>query len=105
MRSTVALNSGRTWALWGAVNGVKPSVDRGKELLRSLAPGVSGGDLERKSELDIGVALPVVGELAVDPFGRESASDAARRRRLVVPKAFVEPDRAEQTTATLLPSM
>jgi hypothetical protein len=31
--------------------------------------------------------------------------DAARRRRLVVPRAFVEPDLAEHTTATLLSSM
>ena len=33
--------------------------------------------------------------------GRWRASSAARRRRLVVPRAFVDPERAEQTMATL----
>lgn len=33
--------------------------------------------------------------------GRRRASDAARRRRLVVPSALVEPERAEQTMASL----
>ena len=33
--------------------------------------------------------------------GRRRASDAARRRRLVVPSALVEPERAEQTIASL----
>lgn len=33
--------------------------------------------------------------------GRWSASEAARRRRLVVPRAFVLPERAEQTMAIL----
>jgi len=33
--------------------------------------------------------------------GRRRVSDAARRRRLVVPSALVEPERAEQTIASL----
>ena len=36
-----------------------------------------------------------------DGGGRRRASDAARRSRLVVPKALVEPERAEQTIASL----
>lgn len=32
-------------------------------------------------------------------------SETARRSRFVVPSAFVDPERAEHTTATLLPSM
>lgn len=34
-------------------------------------------------------------------LGRWSASSAARNNKLVVPSAFVEPDRAEHTTTTL----
>jgi hypothetical protein len=51
----------------------------------------------------MGVAAPELDELAA--LGRCSASDAARKRRLVVPSAFVEPERAEQTMATLWLSM
>lgn len=53
--------------------------------------------------LEMGVAAPEPDEPAA--FGRRNASDAARKRRLVVPSAFVEPERAEQTTATLCLSM
>jgi len=52
---------------------------------------------------EIGVAAPEPDEPAA--LGRRSASDAARKRRLVVPSAFVEPERAEQTIATLCSSM
>jgi hypothetical protein len=52
-----------------------------------------------------GVAAPELEECwcpALDlPF---SASEAALRRRLVVPRALVEPERAEHTTTTLFPS-
>jgi hypothetical protein len=51
-----------------------------------------------------GVTGVIVPEVAL-PFEEEPlrcrASDAARRRRLVVPKAFVVPERAEHTMATL----
>ena len=48
--------------------------------------------------IETGVANPE------DPTGFDrgfNASDAARSNRFVVPNAFVDPDRAEQTTATL----
>ena len=51
----------------------------------------------------IGVAVPEHEEPA--GFLRRNASEAARRSRLVVPNVFVEPERAEQTIATLCPSM
>lgn len=44
-----------------------------------------------------GVENPGVGEGAL----RCNASEAARSRRLVVPRAFVEPERAEHTTTIL----
>ena len=53
--------------------------------------------------LEIGVAVPEHEEPA--GFLRRNASEAARRSRLVVPNVFVEPERAEQTIATLCPSM
>lgn len=49
-----------------------------------------------------GVPLP---EVATNFFCGWRASEAAWSRRFVVPKAFVEPERAEHTTATLLSSM
>jgi len=49
----------------------------------------------------------VVEPEADDPAGfvRLRASDAARKSKLVVPRALVDPDRAEQTIATLLSSI
>lgn len=48
---------------------------------------------------EVGVDVP-------DVFRRPlRVSEAARRRRLVVPSALVEPDLAEHTMATLFPSM
>ena len=68
--------------------------------------GVEGGDCEfirpKSPRAPFGVTAPDVG---VDlDFGRDNASDAALRRRLVVPRAFVDPDRAEHTMATLFES-
>ena len=40
-------------------------------------------------------------KVPLDFAGLVKASEEARRRRLVVPRAFVDPDRAEQTMATL----
>lgn len=48
--------------------------------------------------------LWVMGVMAPSPLdfaGLVKASEEARRRRLVVPRAFVDPERAEQTIATL----
>lgn len=56
-----------------------------------------------KSPTPFGVAVPEVG-LDFD-LRLTSASEAAFKSRLVVPKAFVDPERAEHTTATLLESM
>jgi hypothetical protein len=70
-----------------------------EKLLRS---GVRGGEKVGgvgAHGADHGVLIPGVG-VFFDDCG-ESASDAALRRRFVVPNAFVDPDRAEQTTATL----
>jgi len=62
------------------------------------------GELARKHretrESVSGVAAPdCTGDEA--RIGRRRASDAARRSRLVVPNALVEPERAEQTMASL----
>lgn len=57
-----------------------------------------------KSPLETGVRVPVPGVSEGLPLafvGRRSASAEARKRRLVVPNAFVDPERAEQTIATL----
>ena len=79
-------------------------VERGDDPLRDLE--LEGGEHEpnRDMLLETGVAVPELWSLA-DLFGRRSASEAARSKRFVVPRAFVEPDRAEQTTATLYSSM
>jgi hypothetical protein len=67
-------------------------------------PGVSGGELARElqgmRESIKGVAVP---DRTGDDAGgaRCRASDAARKRRLVVPSCLVEPERAEQTIASL----
>ncbi len=73
--------------------------DRLREDLRRT--GVRGGEKEGVGPhgADQGVLSPGVG--AEDGCLGESASVAAFNRRLVVPSALVEPDRAEQTTATL----
>ena len=81
------------------VNGCA-DVEGGKEPLRGF--GLKGGEHEpnRDMLLERGICVPELWPLA-DLVGRRSASEAARSKRLVVPSAFVEPDRAEQTTATL----
>jgi len=48
----------------------------------------------------MGVMVPPP-EVPLDFAGLVKASEEARRRRLVVPRAFVDPERAEQTIATL----
>lgn len=68
------------------------------------APNGPGGEpideLRQRRESVSGVAAPdSTGDKA--GVGRRRASDAARRRRLVVPSAFVELERAEQTIASL----
>lgn len=104
IKSTVILNSGSALSAKAA----KPSNDddRGDEILRSLEGGV-GGECERPNMLVpfpfAGVTVPVPGKATLGRFGR--TSEQARRSRFVVPSAFVDPDRAEQTMATLFPSM
>lgn len=58
-------------------------------------------DIPRKRPfpLTCGVPVPEIIELFLGR--RRRASEAAWMRRLVVPSAFVDPDRAEQTIATL----
>jgi hypothetical protein len=80
----------------------------GIKLNKGTSVGVIGGDcewslLERyplapNMPIETGVANPE------DPTGFVrgfNASDAARSNRFVVPSAFVDPERAEHTTATL----
>lgn len=71
--------------------------ERGEDLLRGR--GLPTGDCawEKREKRPFGVLVPVSGGLRV----RCSASDAAFSSRFVVPRAFVEPDRAEHTMATL----
>jgi hypothetical protein len=68
------------------------------------APSGPGGESVREPrqirESVSGVAAPdITGDKT--GAGRRRASDAARRRRLVVPSALLEPERAEQTIASL----
>lgn len=79
IRSTVLLND----TVHGSANGGEPVRE-----LRHIRESVSG------------VAAP---DCTGDRTGaeRRRASDAARKRRLVVPSALVEPERAEQTIASL----
>lgn len=93
-------------------NDVVGDPSRAEDPLR--ARGLDGGEVdcggvveEPKTLLVTGVMMPGVSTLPLrlGPEGpRRRASDAALRRRLVVPSALVEPERAEHTTATLLSS-
>lgn len=98
MTSTVALNAGCPAS---AATEVDPNGEaepdepvRGRGL-----SGAEGGSDTRPRNVVEGVMLP--GVAAPATLGRCNASPAARRRRFVVPSALVEPERAEQTTATL----
>ncbi len=84
IRSTVLLND----TVHGSVNALNGPGGEPVRELRQIRESVSG------------VAVPdCTGDETA--AGRRRASDAARRRRLVVPSAFVEPERAEQTIASL----
>lgn len=61
---------------------------------------LSGGDAEYSKGFGTGDMKPGV-PAGLFRGGRVNASAAARSRRLVVPSALVDPERAEQTTATL----
>jgi len=88
MRSTVPLKSVNVLSVGGG------------ELDPLRDGGSVGGDCEQGNEpLETGVVVP--GVLVVLPRWC-SASDAARNSRLVVPRSFVDPERAEHTMATLL---
>ena len=78
---------------------VAGEMDRGEETVRYR--GLPAGDMDM-------VDAPPSGDRGVSASSgglrlalRCSASDAARRRRLVVPSALMEPERAEHTIATL----
>jgi hypothetical protein len=94
IRSTVTLNP-----VLSAVNGDNGDMAGGEE-------GREDGVLRIREVLgEVSVDLPiipfgVVVPLSLNGLGRR-ASEAALSRRLVVPRAFTDPDRAEQTTATL----
>jgi hypothetical protein len=67
-------------------------------------PGASKGGLARELRgMRKSVKLVAVRERTGDDASVEGcrASDAARKRRLVVPSGLVEPERAEQTIASL----
>lgn len=113
--STVALNA------W-----FPSSIIRKLEKLADMLPGVEVPDRDRvgklfeldarwKIWLERGLArsaLELMGvpgvEMGLLPLGRSvrgrMASEAARRRRLVVPAVFEVPDLAEQTTTTRFPA-
>lgn len=95
IKSTVALNE------LAGVNPIDPFMfERPIDKLRFR--GVSGGENEGgvgPQGADQGVLMPGVGtELGAREL---RASVAAFSRRFVVPNAFVDPERAEQTTAIL----
>ena len=96
MRSTVAANSGTLSPEGGPLRGVNEKAVEVGDALRvrgvdaaegrpnmPFVPGVADSDGQR------------------DLAGRRLASAAALSRRLVVPSALVDPERAEQTTAIL----
>lgn len=116
--STVLLNAGASGASLAGVKlneldneGGDPDLDVGF----MTGDWTSEGGLEDLSRRyprleekgNMGVEVPV-GPSGVEGLaivlgveGRCRASEAARRRRLVVPRAFVDPERAEQTIASL----
>lgn len=78
----------------------KMESDRDELLLLALVPNPSDAGVKGAGEL--GVTFP--GVFVMLPLRERedwSASEAACSRRLVVPRAFVVPERAEHTRATL----
>lgn len=96
-RSTVALNEVAEDPFAGVIDrGPNGESERGDDLLRGR--GLLAGDwLYEERKRPLGVLVPVSAGLRV----RWRASEAAFSKRLVVPSALVEPERAEQTIATL----
>lgn len=100
MRSTVAMNSGTFCPDGGPLRGVKEKgMEDGDEL---RVAGEEASERRLKMPLAPGV---VVSEVQCVLAGRCLASAAALSKRLVVPSALVDPERAEQTMATLCWSM
>ena len=95
----------RSTVTWYAGNSVGAGSLSGIKLSKGASVGVIGGDCEwsryplaPNMPTETGVANP---EDPTGFFRGFSASDAARSNRFVVPSAFVDPERAEHTTATL----
>ena len=109
MRSTVAKKGGSRFSVGGGTEDIfkvediirdedsPPSgrAERGGELDLELSSGECNGEVQSWLR----------GVLLVPTADLWSASEDALSKRLVVPKAFVEPDRAEHTTATFWLSM
>ena len=103
IRSTVELNSGKEendcpCPGWGVIAGGEAEPEY--EPLR-LGVSLSDCDIPRKSTCPFTCGVPFAEVIELFLSGRRRASEAAWIKRLVVPSAFVDPDRAEQTTATL----
>ena len=116
MRSTVAKKGGSSFPVGGGIEGIVRVEDiirdedsppfgrteRDGERDPQLLSGECSGEVQswlREVLLVPGVKYPELW----DTFsaGLWSASDDALSKRFVVPRDFVEPDRAEHTTATL----
>lgn len=95
MTSTVVLNEGVASVIEVIPKESAIDSDLGEDF-----PGLVNGDWYCVS-LERALAGETVPGVSDTLFERFSASPAALRRRFVVPRALVEPERAEQTIATL----
>ncbi len=94
MTSTVVLNEGGASVIDVMPKDSAMDSDFGEDF-----PGLANGDWYWVNlVMFVGDMVPGVSETL---FDRLSASPAALSSRLVVPSALVDPDRAEQTIATL----
>jgi len=109
IRSTVKWYSGSVSTEAGTLSGVKPDKRVGDGGRVRTCSGLFDGDCEwslahelcpliPNKALETGVTEP---EDPTGFFRGFNASDAARSSRFVVPSAFVDPERAEHTMATL----
>jgi hypothetical protein len=90
----------RSTVTWYPDSSVGSGSLSGIKLNKPTSVGFRGGDgIKLNKPASVGV---MGGDCFVRGF---NASDAARSNRFVVPSAFVDPERAEHTTATLWLSM